>query len=52
MPLSERLEAAIAALREVSRGVPTPVVVVADSIGSEDSSLHISFNVKGYMTDK
>src|SRR5262245_42574578 len=33
-PLSERLEAALAAIREVSGGVPMPVVVVADSIGT------------------
>src|SRR6185503_5009233 len=32
MSLSERLEAATAALREVSRGVPAPVVVVTDAI--------------------
>ena len=41
MPLSERLEAATAALREVSPGVPTPVVVVADSIGAADSALSL-----------
>lgn len=51
MPLSERLEAAIAALREVSRGVPTPVVVVADSIGAADSALPLSMKVTSYMPD-
>ncbi|HSC42998.1 MAG TPA: hypothetical protein VLH17_12025, partial [Candidatus Binatia bacterium] len=51
MPLSERLEAAIAALREVSRGVPTPVVVVADSIGAADSALPLSRKVTSYMPD-
>lgn len=51
MPLSERLEAATAALREVSRGVPTPVVVVADSIGAADSALSLSMKVTSYMPD-
>jgi hypothetical protein len=51
MLLSERLEAATAALREVSRGVPTPVVVVADSIGAADSALPLSMKVTSYTPD-
>ena len=51
MPLSERLEAAIAALRDVSRGVPPPVVVVADSIGAADSALPLSMKVTSYAPD-
>ena len=51
MPLSERLEAATAALREVSPGVPTPVVVVADSIGAADSALSLSMKVTSYVPD-
>jgi hypothetical protein len=48
IPLGERIEAATAALREVSRGVPTPVVVVADSIGTADSALPLSMKVTSY----
>jgi hypothetical protein len=51
MPLSERLEAATAALHEVSRGVPPPVVVVADSIGAADSALPLSMKVTSYVPD-
>jgi hypothetical protein len=51
IPLSERIEAATAALREVSRGVPTPVVVVADSIGAADSALPLSMKVTSYAPD-
>src|SRR5512147_409332 len=51
MPLSERLEAAAAALHEVSRGVPPPVVVVADSIGAADSALPLSMKFTGYVPD-
>lgn len=51
MPLNERLEAATAALREVSRGVPTPVVVVADAIGAADSALPLSVKVTNYAPD-
>jgi len=51
MPLSERLEAAAAALHEVSRGVPPPVVVVADSIGAADSALPLSMKFTGYVSD-
>jgi hypothetical protein len=50
-PLGERLEAAIAALREVSRGVPTPVVVVEDSIGTADSALPLSMKVTSFTPD-
>ena len=51
MPLSERLEVATAALREVSRGVPAPVVVVADLIGAADSALPLSMKVTSYTPD-
>jgi hypothetical protein len=51
LPLSERLEAATAALHEVSRGVPPPVVVVADSIGAADSALPLSMKVTSYVPD-
>jgi len=51
MPLSDRLEAATAALREVSRGVPTPVVVVTDTIGAADSALPLSMKVTSYVPD-
>jgi hypothetical protein len=51
MPLSERFETATAALREVSRGVPPPVVVVADSIGAADSALPLSMKVTSYVPD-
>lgn len=51
MPLSERLEAATAALHEVSRGVPTPVVVVADSIGTSDSALPLLMKITSYVPD-
>ena len=51
MPLSERLEAATAALREVSPEVPMPVVVVADSIGAADSALPLSMKVTSYVPD-
>lgn len=50
MPLSERLEAATAALHEVSRGIP-PAVVVADSIGAADSALPLSMKVTSYVPD-
>ena len=50
MPLSERLEAATAALHEVSRGIPPPVVV-ADSIGAADSALPLSMKVTSYVPD-
>ena len=51
LPLSERIEAATAALREVSRGVPTPIVVVTDSIGTADSALPLSMKVTSYAPD-
>lgn len=51
MQLSERLEAATAALRDVSPGVPTPVVVVADSIGAADSALPLLMKVTSYVPD-
>jgi hypothetical protein len=51
IPLSERIEAATAALREASRGVPTPVVVMADSIGTADSALPLSMKVTSYASD-
>lgn len=51
MPLGERFEAATAALREVSPGVPTPVVVVADSIGAADSALPLLMKVTSYVPD-
>src|SRR5215510_3299129 len=50
-PLSERLEAALAAIREVSGGVPTPVVVVADSIGTADSALPLAMKVTSFRAD-
>lgn len=51
MPLGERIEAATAALREVSPGVPTPVVVLADSIGAADSALPLLMKVTSYVPD-
>jgi len=50
-PLSERLEAALAAIREVSGGVATPVVVVADSIGTVDSALPLAMKVTSFTAD-
>lgn len=51
MTLGERLEAATAALRDVSRRPPMPVVDVADSIGVEDSALPLSIRVTNYTND-
>ena len=51
MTLGERLEAATAALREVSSQVLVPVVDVVDSIGVADSALPLSMRVTHYMND-
>lgn len=49
--LSERLEAATLALREVSRQVLRPTVFVADSIGVADSALPLSMTVTNYTPE-